>query len=103
MEFAVTIRHFEPAEDFRDFVEGKIKASVGKYFPKAVEGHVTVSMEGHRYVAEVDIKVRGISFHARGEMRDLHGVVEMVTGKIETQMRRYKGRRKHHKQREKVM
>ncbi len=98
MEFAVTTRHFEPAEEFRNFVERKVKACVEKYFPRAVEAHVTVSMEGHGYIAEVDIKIKGVSFHARGEMRDLHGVMETVMGKIETQMRRYKGRRKSRKQ-----
>ncbi len=103
MEFALTTRHFEPGEEFRDFVERKVKASVGKYFPKAVEAHVMVLMEGHnRYTAEVDIKITGISFHARGEMHDLHAVIEMVIEKIETQMRRYKDkeRGKTHKQRE---
>ena len=97
MEFTLTTRNFEPAEDFRGFVERKVKTCVEKYFPKAVQAHVTVSMEGYRYVAEVDIKIRGISFHARGQMRDPHAVIESAVGKIETQMRRYKGRRKSHK------
>lgn len=97
MEFTLTTRHFEPAEDFRGFVERKVKTCVEKYFPKAVKAHVTVLVEGYRYVAEVDIKIRGISFHATGEMRDPHAVVETAVGKIETQMRRYKGRRKSHK------
>jgi putative sigma-54 modulation protein len=98
LEFSVTTRHFEPAEEFRSFVERKVRTCVEKYFPKAVEAHVTVSMEGHGYIAEIDIKIRGVSFHARGEMRDLHSVTEMVMEKIETQMRRYKERRKSHKQ-----
>ncbi len=97
MEFTLTVRHFEPAEDFRGFVERKVKTCVEKYFPKAVEAHVTVLVEGYRYVAEVDIKIRGISFRARGQMRDPHSVIETAVGKIETQMRRYKGKKKSHK------
>ena len=98
MKFTLTVRHFEPAEEFRGFVEEKVKACVEKYFPRALESHITVSMEGRRYIAEVDISVRGTSFHASGEMRNLHRVIEVVMDKLETQMRRGKAKRRNHKQ-----
>ena len=100
LDVIVTTRHFEPAGKFRDLVEDKIRGSVEKYFPRAVEAHVTVSMEKHRYIAEVDIKISGVSFHAREETHDMHVSIDNAVSKLETQMRRYKEKRSGHKQKE---
>ena len=101
MEFTITTRHFEPMDEIRSSVERKVKNCVEKYFSRGVS-HVTVSMESNRYVVEIDIKIKGISFHARKEMHDLNGAVDATVEKIETQMRRYKERRKNHKQKERL-
>ncbi len=94
MEIAITTRHFEAPGELREVVEKRLSSAIGKYFPRAVEANVILSAEKHRYTAEADVKIKGASFHARGEMRDLNGVIDEVMGKLETQMRRHKGRRK---------
>lgn len=99
MKINITIRHFEPQEGLRGYVERKVSSCVDKYFPGAVEADVILVMEKQRYTAEVDIKIRNISFHAREEMRDIHELIDAVMQKLETQMRRYKEKRQDNKKR----
>ncbi len=96
MDVRITTRHFEVSRELREAIEGRMRSATQKYFPRAVEANIILSMEKHRYAAEVDINIRGASFHARDEMRDLQAVLDSVTGKLETQMRRYKEKRKSH-------
>jgi len=97
LKLAITIRHFEPPEEFRGAIENKLKTCVEKYFREGT-AHVTVSMEGQRYLVEADINIKGASFHAREETRNLQDATDSVIEKIGTQARRYKGRKKNHKQ-----
>ncbi len=99
MKINITMRHFKPHEGLREYVENKVSSCVDKHFPKAIEAEVILVMEKQRYSAEVDIKIRGISFHAREEMRDIHELIDIVMRKLETQMRRYKEKRRDHKKR----
>ncbi len=96
MEVRITTRHFEVSRELRKAIEDRMGSVTQKYFPRALEANVILSMEKGRSTAEVDIKIRRASFHAREEMRDLQAVLDSVTGKLETQMRRYKEKRKSH-------
>jgi putative sigma-54 modulation protein len=94
LDVSITTRHFEIARELRDFIEARVRAGVGKYFTRAVEANVILVMEKHRYIGEVDIKIRGTSFHACDETHDVHGTIDRLMGKLETQMRRHKEKKK---------
>ncbi len=101
MEISITTRHFEIGRELRDSIDARVRTGVGKYFARAVEANVILAMEKHRYIGEVDIKIRDASFHACDETHGVHETIDRVMGKLETQMRRYKEKMKSHNRKEK--
>ncbi len=100
MDISITTRHFEIGRELRDSIDARVRTGVGKYFARAVDANVILTMEKHGYIGEVDIKIRGASFHACDETHDVPGSIDRVMGKLETQMRRYKEKRKNHHRKE---
>jgi putative sigma-54 modulation protein len=101
LDVSITTRHFEIEKELRDSIDARVRAGVAKYFARAIESNVILTLEKHGYVGEVDTKIRGASFHACDETHDVRGTIDRVMDKLETQMRRYKEKRNSHNRNEK--
>ncbi len=93
MEIRLAVRHFEPQEGFHEEVEDKFNSVIQKYFSRVLESDAVFTLENNRYTGEVNVKIKGTSFHAHDEDHNLHHCTEKVLRKLETQMRRFKDKK----------
>ena len=89
MKVIITGRHIKLNDDIRSYAEEKLhKAET--YFDRIIEGHMILSAEKHRRIAEVTLSAKRATFHAQEETEDLYASIDGVVEKIDTQIRRYK-------------
>jgi len=92
VKVSVTFRHTQPTEALKQYVEEKIR-KIGKYFYRPLEAHVVLSVDSkERQLAEVTLLTRGITIHGREETTDLYSAIDLVTDKLQQQIRKYKTR-----------
>ncbi len=93
MDIPVAARHFEPPDEFKIEAEKRVNAVISKHFRNVLDAGAVFSLENSRFVSEINVKIKGTSFHAHDEDHNLHMSMEKAVKKLETQMRRYKDRK----------
>lgn len=96
MHIRTTARHFDLTNDLRDFAEGHIQ-KLGRYFDHIIDCHLILEMEKSRMAAELKLKVYGTVLTSKHKSFDMYDSVEKVIGKMEVQLKRYKGKLKDKK------
>jgi putative sigma-54 modulation protein len=86
----------EPSDALKSYAEDKL-ARVAKYIDEPIAAQVYLTVEKIRHSAEVTITAKGITIKASEETSDMYAAVDLVTDKIERQLKRYKERLKGHK------
>jgi putative sigma-54 modulation protein len=90
VKVSVTFRHTRPTEALKHYAEEKLH-KIGKYFDRPLEAHVVLSVDSReRQTAEVTIQARGMTIHGREETEDLYSAIDLLTDKVEQQIRKYK-------------
>ena len=97
MKVTITGRHIKLDDDIRSHADEKMhKAET--YFDRIIEGHMILSAEKHRRIAEVTLSAKGAVFHAQEVTEDIYASIDGVMEKVDTQIRRHKEKlndRKH--------
>lgn len=96
MQINITFRHVEPSEALKNYAVEKVDR-LKKHFDGLVEGHVILSLEKIRHLAEVTLQANGIRVNAKEENTDFYSAVDNVVDKLERQLVRYKEKIKRHK------
>ncbi|MFQ5849436.1 MAG: ribosome hibernation-promoting factor, HPF/YfiA family [Candidatus Binatia bacterium] len=92
VKVSVTFRNTQPTSALRRYAEEKLN-KMGKYFYRPPEAHVVLSVDSKiRHLAEVTLQARRVNIHGREETKDLYSAIDLVTDKIERQVRKYKAR-----------
>jgi len=90
VKVSVTFRHTRPTEALKHYAEEKLH-KIGKYFDRPLEAHVVLAVDSReRQMAEVTIQARGMTIHGREETDDLYSAIDLLTDKVEQQIRKYK-------------
>ena len=98
---AVTFRHTQPTEALKKYAEEKVHR-IGKYFSRSLEAHVVLAVDSkERQVAEVELHAHGTTIHGKEETEDLYSAIDLVTDKIERQVKKRKGKAKLNRRRTK--
>jgi len=99
MQFSVTFRHMDPTDALKAYAQerlGKIK----KYFPDPIACHVVMSTEKHSHRVDVSLQLHnGFQIAGREATENMYSSIDLVSAKIERQVRRYKDRLRTHKSR----
>jgi len=97
VKVTITGRHMKLSDEMRAHAEEKMhKAET--YFDRIIEGHMILSAEKHRRIAEVTLNAKRATFHAQEETEDMYASIDGVMEKVDTQIRRHKEKmndRKH--------
>jgi putative sigma-54 modulation protein len=102
IKVAVTFRHTKPTEALRKYAQEKLHR-IGKYFFRPLEAHVVLSVDSRdRQVAEIELHAHGTTIHGKEEMADLYSAIDLVTDKIERQVKKLKEKTKLSRRRTKV-
>jgi len=95
-DVSVTFRHLEATPALRAYVEEKA-AKIKKYFGGPNEVNVVLSLEKHRYTAEITLKAGRTVVNATEETNDMYSAIDLVVDKINRQIKKYKDKLKNHK------
>jgi putative sigma-54 modulation protein len=95
-DVSVTFRHLEASSALKAYAEEKA-AKINKYFGGLNEVNVVLSLEKHRYTAEITLKAGRTTVNAREETSDMYSAIDLVVDKINRQIKKYKDKMKDHK------
>jgi putative sigma-54 modulation protein len=95
MQLTVTGRNLEVTDSLRAYAEEKLRR-LTKYLENIVTVHVVLSVEKHRQITEVTLRVRDLTIRAEESTDDLYSSIDLVMEKLERQILRYKERIVHH-------
>jgi len=89
MQINVTFRNIEPSPALKDYAEEKI-SRIKKYVDEPIEANIVLKVEKFRHIAEATIDVNGIRINGVEETEDMYSSIDMVSDKIESQIKKYK-------------
>jgi putative sigma-54 modulation protein len=91
MQLFVKGRNLEITEALRAYAEEKVQR-LTRYLESIVSATVVLSVEKHRHIAEVTLRVRELTIRAEEHTEDLYSSIDLVVEKLERQILRYKER-----------
>lgn len=91
MQLSVKTRNLEITEALRSYAEEKLRR-LSKYLENIVAVTAVLSVEKHRHLAEVTMRVRDLTIRAEESTDDLYSSIDLVVEKLERQILRYKER-----------
>ena len=89
MQITITTRNIENTEALKRYAEEKI-ARLQKFVEKITSVHIVLSVEKHRQIAEVTLRVRDHTIRGEESSADLYSAIDLVADKVERQILRYK-------------
>ena len=96
MQVMVTFRHVPPTKGLRSYAEEKVQR-LSRFVPRAIEGHVILSVEKQRHRAEIQIIGKGLSVTATDETDDLYSAIDLTLAKVERQLQKHSEKLKKRK------
>jgi putative sigma-54 modulation protein len=96
MRVTVTFRNTDATEALKAYVEEKVM-KVRRFLDRAIEGHVVLSVEKFRHVADITLHVGGITLRAEEVTEDMYSAIDCAMDKLDRQVRRYKEKITRHK------
>jgi len=88
--------------EMTDALKAYIENAVGKvqtHFERGLEADVILSVEKHRHIAEINLNANGLRIHSKESSGDMYASVDSAITKLETQIKKYKGRINRHQPR----
>lgn len=95
MELQIAARHMVLTSALVDFIHKKIQR-VKKYFDDINAVHVVLECEKYRQTAQIILHVSGNTFRAKETAGDLYSALDLVSDKIDMQLKKFKERRTFH-------
>ncbi|RUO98290.1 ribosome-associated translation inhibitor RaiA [Hyphomicrobium sp.] len=97
MTIQITGKNVEVGDAFQTYAGDKIRAVLHKYMAREVDGHIRLERERELFKTTCSVRLtNGLLLEAHGDGADAYGSVDSAAHKLETRIRRYKGRIKHH-------
>jgi putative sigma-54 modulation protein len=100
MQFSVTFRHMDATDALKGYAKDRLE-KIRKYFPDPIMIHVVMSTE--RFLHRVDVNVQlhnGFKIAGTETTENMYSSIDLVSAKIERQVRRYKDKLRAHKVRD---
>ncbi len=98
MTFNIRGNKIEITEAIKSYVESKL-GKLDKYFenPKEISANVVVRMSGIDQIIEVTIPIKKVVLRAEERGKDLYAAIDIVSDKLERQIRKNKTKMRHKK------
>ena len=96
MKIIITGRHIEMDDRMKEYAEKKLRKAE-TYFDRIIEGHIVLSAEKHRRIAEVMLYAKRATFHAQYETENIYASIDGVMEKVDSQIRKHKEKVKDRK------
>ncbi len=97
MTIQITGKNVEVGDAFQTYAGDKIRSVLQKYLAREVDGHIRLEREREVFKTTCSVRLtNGLLLEAHGEGADAYGSVDAAAHRLETRVRRYKGRIKNH-------
>ncbi|MFT3733260.1 MAG: ribosome-associated translation inhibitor RaiA [Hyphomicrobium sp.] len=97
MTIQITGKNVEVGDAFQSYAGEKIRSVLQKYLAREVDGHIRLEREREVFKTTCSVRLtNGLLLEAHGEGADAYGSVDSAAHRLETRVRRYKGRIKNH-------
>lgn len=100
MQVVVSGKHLDIGDSLRKHTETKVSDNIKKYFEQAIHAHVTIAKNQDKFHTDIIVNEgtgTGVIIKGSADDLDPYRSVDNAIGKMEYQLRRYKGRIKHHR------
>ena len=100
MQFSVTFRHMDATEALKGYAKDRLE-KIRKYFPDPISINVVMSTEKFHHRVDVNVQLHnGFKVAGTETTENMYSSIDLVSAKIERQVRRYKDKLREHKVRE---
>jgi len=100
MQFSVTFRHMDATDALKGYAKDRLE-KIRKYFPDPIMIHVVMSTERFHHRVDVNVQLpNGFKIAGTETTENMYSSIDLVSAKIERQVRRYKDKLRAHKVRE---
>jgi ribosomal subunit interface protein len=97
MTLQITGKNVDAGDAYQVYVADKIKSVLKKYLGREVDGHVRLERERGLFKTNCSVRLAsGLLLEAHGEGGDAYSSADSAVERLETRVRRYKGRLKSH-------
>ncbi|MBS0249791.1 MAG: ribosome-associated translation inhibitor RaiA [Proteobacteria bacterium] len=97
MTIQITGKNVEVGDAFKSYAADKIRSVLQKYLAREVDGHIRLEREREVFKTTCSVRLtNGLLLEAHGEGADAYASADAAAHRLETRVRRYKGRIKHH-------
>lgn len=90
MDISTTFRHTEPTDALRDYAAQKV-SRLQKFLRQPMSARVTMSVEKHEHMVEVQVNSGGHHFEAKEVFDDMYAAIDSAVHKLERQIHDKKG------------
>ena len=90
MDVSTTFRHLEPTDALRDYGNQKV-TRLQKFLRQPMIARITLSVEKHEHVVEVQLDCGGQHFEAKESSSDMYASIDSAAHKLERQIHDAKG------------
>jgi len=100
MQFTVTFRHMDATEALKSYAKERLD-KIRKYFPDPIAINVVLSTERFHHRVDVNVQLHnGFKVGGTETTENMYSSIDLVSAKIERQVRRYKDKLREHKVRD---
>jgi ribosomal subunit interface protein len=97
MTLQITGKNVDAGDAYQTYVSDKIRAILKKYLGREVDGHVRLAKERGLFKTHCSVRLAsGLLLEAHGEGGDAYASADNALERLDTRVRRYKGRLKSH-------
>jgi putative sigma-54 modulation protein len=97
MQVTVMGRNIDATDALKQYATEKF-SRLDKYLPQSVQAVITLSVvKKVHHIAEASIKSNGVLIQASEETEEMYSAIDLLVGKIERRVRRYKEKLVDHK------
>lgn len=96
MQLSVTFKNIDPSDHLKAYLQEKLDR-LDKLLDNPAEANVALSVQKHRHIAEVNISADRLTIIGKEETNDLYSAIDMVSDKLEKQIKRGKQKIRSHR------
>ncbi len=98
MSIDICFRHLDTSDTLRGYADEKIRRVIRKHIRDDFDAQITLSVEKFRHIAKLHLSYKGISIKCEESSEDMYQSIDLALDKLESQIHRYKGKLRAHKQ-----
>jgi putative sigma-54 modulation protein len=96
MQLSVNFKNVDPSDNLKSYLQEKLDR-LDKLFDNPADANVSLSVQKHRHIAEVNINADRLTIIGKEDTTDMYSAIDMVTDKLEKQIKRGKQKNRSHR------